>query len=109
MEITTTTISDVQVVAFTGKVDTNTAPEVEQAFLALLEAGHADLLANFENLSFISSAGLRVLLVTAKKAKAKSGELRVCCMNETVKEIFDISGFATILNVFDSQEEALAG
>jgi anti-anti-sigma factor len=109
MDITTTQIDGVQVVAFNGKIDTNTAPEAEKAFTELLEAGQANLLANFEDLSFISSAGLRVLLATAKKAKTQSGELKVCAMNDTVKEIFDISGFATILKVYDSQEDALAG
>lgn len=107
MEITTTENNGIQVVAINGKIDTNTAPEVEQAFVNLLDAGQAHLLANFENLSFISSAGLRVLLATAKKAKLQSGGLKVCCLNETVQEVFDISGFATILQVFATQEEAL--
>jgi len=107
MDISTKEINGIQVVEFNGKIDSNTAPEVEQAFMSLLDSGQANLLANFENLSFISSAGLRVLLSTAKKAKASSGELRVCSLNETVQEVFDISGFSTILPVFSSEDEAL--
>jgi len=107
MEITTKEINGVQVITFEGKIDTNTAPDVEKAFLEQLEAGKVKLLANFEKLSFISSAGLRVLLVTAKKAKAQEGELKVCSMNETVKEVFDISGFSTILQVYTTEKEAL--
>ena len=108
MDITIKEINGVQVVEFNGKIDSNTAPEAEKAFTGLLDAGQSRLLANFENLSFISSAGLRVLLATAKKAKAQSGELKVCCMNDTVKEVFDISGFATILQVFVTEEDALS-
>lgn len=108
MEITTKEVDGVQIIEFNGKIDTNTAPEAEKVFMGLLDAGQFRLLANFEHLSFISSAGLRVLLATAKKAKAQSGELKVCCMNETVKEVFDISGFATILQVFVTEEDALS-
>jgi anti-sigma B factor antagonist len=107
MDITTTENNGTQIVAFNGKIDTSTAPQVEQAFAILLDAGQPHLLANFENLSFISSAGLRVLLLTAKKAKLQSGDLKVCCLNETVKEVFDISGFSSILKVCTTQEEAL--
>ena len=107
MEITTTDVNGVQVVSINGKIDTGTAPDVEKAMQELLEQGNANILANFEQLSFISSAGLRVLLATAKKAKAQSGELKVCSLNDTVKEVFDISGFGTILKFYDSQEAAL--
>jgi len=107
MKITITESNDVQIVAFDGKIDTNTSPEVEKAFMTLLDAGQSHLLADFQNLTYISSAGLRVLLATAKKAKVQSGDLRVCSMNETVKEVFDISGFSTILKVFSTQEDAL--
>jgi anti-anti-sigma factor len=51
---------------------------------------------------------LRVLLATAKKLGGVGGDLRICGLNETVSEIFEISGFSTILNVFPSEAEALA-
>jgi anti-anti-sigma factor len=58
-------------------------------------------------LDYISSAGLRVLLATAQKLQAEDGALRVCNLNETVQEVFDISGFSTILSVFKTETEAL--
>jgi len=64
---------------------------------------------NLEKLDYISSAGLRVLLATAKKLKAIGGELRVCSLNEIVTEVFDISGFDLILTVLPSESEALDG
>jgi anti-anti-sigma regulatory factor len=48
-------------------------------------------------LDFISSAGLRVLLATAQELKLDGGELRVCSLNESIKEVFDISGFSALL------------
>ena len=63
---------------------------------------------NFAALEYISSAGLRVLLATAKKLKASGGDLKICSLNDTVQEVFDISGFSSILTVSKDQEEALA-
>ena len=73
----------------------------------MIEGGAQKILVNFEKLEYISSAGLRVLLTTAKQLKAVDGELRVSGLNEIVKEVFDISGFMTILKVFGSESEAL--
>lgn len=60
-------------------------------------------------LDYISSAGLRVLLGMAKQLGAKGGALRTFGLNQTVKEVFEISGFSTIFRVFPSETDALAG
>jgi len=107
MEISITESGDVRILAFQGNLDTNTSPDAENEINGLIEAGAQKLLVNFENLDYISSAGLRILLATAKKLKASQGDLKICCLNETVQEVFDISGFATILSVSKTEEEAL--
>ncbi len=63
---------------------------------------------NFEELKYNRSAGLSVLLATAKQLKGNSGELRICSLNEFVQEVSEISGFCTILNVFNSESDALS-
>jgi len=63
---------------------------------------------NFEKLDYISSTGLDVLLKAAKQLKGNSGELRICSLNEFVQEVFEISGFCTILSVFNSESDALS-
>ena len=98
----------IQIIAFEGNLDTNTSPEAESKINELLNVGKKKLLVNFEQLNFISSAGLRVLLATVKKLNASGGALRVCALNATVQEVFDISGFATILSVKGTEEEALS-
>jgi anti-anti-sigma factor len=100
---------DVKVVRFEGKLDTNTTPEAEVRLGEILEQGARKIVIDFEDLDFVSSAGLRILLATAKKLGACGGALRVCSLNETVRDIFDISGFSTLLRVFDDEQEALAG
>jgi len=107
MEISVTESGDVQILSFQGNLDTNTSPDAENEINGLIDAGAQKLLVNFENLAYISSAGLRILLATAKKLKASQGDLKICCLNETVQEVFDISGFSTILSVSKTEEEAL--
>jgi anti-anti-sigma factor len=71
--------------------------------------GVKKILLDLTNLDFISSAGLRVLLATAQELKEDGGDLRVCSLNREVKEVFDISGFSTLLMVFDNEAKALSG
>ena len=107
MEISISESGDVRILSFQGNLDTGTSSEAESQINGLIEAGAQKLLVNFEQLEYISSAGLRVLLATAKKLKPGGGNLKICCLNQTVQEVFDISGFSTILSVTASEEEAL--
>jgi anti-sigma B factor antagonist len=108
MDITTTETGDVSVLDIQGHLDTNTSPEAETSINALIDAGTTKILIDFGALEYISSAGLRVLLATAKKLKAAGGDLKICSLNDTVQEVFDISGFSSILAVSVNREEALA-
>ncbi len=107
MDISTETAGEVTVVHVEGNLDTNTAPEAQQRLDALLDEGSSKLLVDFEALEYISSAGLRVLLSTAKRLSASGGSMHISGLNETVDEIFEISGFSTIFNVFPTRAEAL--
>ena len=107
MEISITESDDVRILSFHGNLDTNTSVQAESEINSLIDAGAQKLLVNFEKLDYISSAGLRILLATAKKLKASEGDLKICGLNETVQEVFDISGFATILSVTKTEDEAL--
>jgi anti-anti-sigma factor len=74
----------------------------------LIDQGATKVVVNFEELKYNRSAGLSVLLATAKQLKGNSGELRICSLNEFVQEVFEISGFCTILSVFNSESDALS-
>jgi anti-anti-sigma factor len=107
MKMTKREADGVTIVSFEGKLDTNTCPEAEAHIKDLLDQGIKKLLVDFKSLDFVSSAGLRVLLASAKRLETSGGELRVCGLNETVHEIFEISGFSVILNVCADEDEAL--
>ena len=108
MEINIKEINNISVLGFSGNLDTNTAPDAEKMINGLLDDGVSNILVNFENLNYISSAGLRVLLATAKKMMANEGTLKICSLNNIVQEVFDISGFSTILSMEANEKEALA-
>lgn len=109
MQITEREEGAVTVVEFEGHLDTNTATEAQEHLDGLQDGGVQKILVSFEKLDYISSAGLRVLLVMAKRLGASGGSLRVCGLNETVSEVFEISGFNVILSVFGNEAEALEG
>lgn len=109
MNITTRDVNEVKVVAVEGELDLDTSQEAEKQLTQLRESGVKKMLLDLEKLEFISSAGLRVLLATAQEIKAEGGDLRVCNLNETVKEVFDISGFSTLLMCFDNEAKAMVG
>ena len=84
-------------VALSGRLDTNTAPELEAALKTALE-GVEELTFDFEKLDYISSAGLRVLLAT-QKTMNRQGSMKVKNANEIIMEIFEVTGFADILTI----------
>jgi anti-sigma B factor antagonist len=107
MDVTIRDEGDTKIVMLQGKLDTNSTPNAESEINSLLDGGVNKLLINFEQLSYISSAGLRLLLATAKRLQGSGGDLRVCSLNEMATEVFELSGFTAIINVFASEQEAL--
>ena len=80
-----------------GRLDTNTAPQLEAGLKASL-SGVTVLGLDFSGLEYISSAGLRVLLA-AQKAMSKQGKMTIRHVNETIMEVFEITGFVDILSI----------
>ena len=109
MEISTRAQGDITIVAIKGNLDSVTSPQAQQALDGVVAGGGKKIAIDFTALDYISSAGLRVMLGTAKQMGAKGGALRTFGLNQTVKEVFDISGFSKILAVFANEADALQG
>ena len=109
MNVTTRSERDITILAFAGNIDSNTSPAAQQAIDAFLAGGGKKLVVDFSALDYISSAGLRVLLGAAKKLQGAGSGLRLFGLNETVREVFEISGFSKILTVKGSEKEAVEG
>lgn len=96
------------VLAVSGRMDTLTAPEFEAEVARRMSEGDTRLVLDLAQLAYISSAGLRSILAAAKQLKAKGGDLAFCGLSGLVAEVFAVSGFAKLLPVFATREEALA-
>ena len=107
MQISTRTTNDIHIVAFTGSLDSGTSPEAQKSLEAVLASARKVVL-DFTNLDYISSAGLRVLLGAAKQLRASGGKLGMFGLNQSVREVFEISGFSSILAIYPSESEAVA-
>ncbi len=84
-------------IALEGRLDTTTAPDLESVIKDSV-SGVTDLILDFEKLDYISSAGLRVLL-SAQKIMNRQGSMKVVHVNETVNEVFEVTGFSDILTI----------
>lgn len=100
--------ANAQIVALQGQINSTNAASIEAEILALITLEQKNLLLDFSALDYISSAGLRLVLVVAKRLKQDGGQLVLCGMQSHIREVFDISGFLAILNVTDTRSNALA-
>ncbi len=91
-----------------GRIDGSNASQFQADLQAAIVEGDQALILDFESVSYISSAGLRVLLLAAKTLKETGSELALCSISEPIREVFRISGFDYIIPIHDSQAEARA-
>jgi anti-sigma B factor antagonist len=109
MEITTQNRGGAMIISVNGRVDTSTAPVLEQAINKEIEAGNRKILLNFVSVTYISSGGLRVLLASAKKLKNPGDKFGICSLSAEVLKILKLAGFTSIFSIYPSEGEALAG
>jgi anti-anti-sigma factor len=107
MEIHTRKDKSGTIVSVKGRMDAVTAPEFEKTLSDLISKGEITFLLNFGDLEYISSAGLRSILATAKKLKQTQGKIVLAGLKGPVEEVFKISGFNSIFKIVDSEENAL--
>lgn len=106
MSILSSMIDDAFVVIPNGRLDTNNHAEAESLVLAHVETGTERVIFDFSKTDYISSAGLRVVLVAAKRVRA-GGAIALCNANEQVGEVLEISGFLDVIQHFDSLQAAV--
>jgi len=107
MEIDTKKEKNATVVSVRGRLDAISSPVFEKELSGLMTEGGKDFVIDFSQLDYISSAGLRVILATAKKLKEKEGKLFLCSLQEMVREVFEVSGFSAIIPIYESVESAV--
>jgi len=108
MEISSRKQGEIVAIDIKGIMDTSSSPKAQEYIQELLDHGISRLLINLSQVEYLSSSGLRVLLVAAKKLWAVEGKFKICQPNKIVKEILDTSGFSGIMDVRETEQEAMA-
>ena len=90
-----------------GRLDAGSASQAETQVKQVLQQGNLRLLFDLSKMDYISSAGLRVILMAVKELRNKKGKVVLCCLTPYVKEIFDVSNFSSIIPITDSVESGL--
>lgn len=106
MEVTIGEISGAPLMQPVGKIDTTTAGDFEAALKSVLDGGPTKLAIDFTGVSYISSAGLRVMLMAAKKMRPIGGKVVLYGMSDQIREVFQISGFAAMFTIAASADAA---
>ena len=107
MEINQKEENGIVTIAIKGRLDADSSVEAETVVKDALGGETSRLLFNLGELEYLSSAGLRVLLSAAKEMRRRDGKIVLCALNEFVKEIFEVSGFQSLIPITDTVESGI--
>ena len=108
MELSGERDGDILVLTPEGRIDGSNSADFQSAVMERIDEGSESILLDFAGISYISSAGLRAVLILAKKLNQVSGRFALCSMQKSVQSVFEVSGFVKIIDVHPGREEALA-
>ncbi|MGH7925301.1 MAG: STAS domain-containing protein [Candidatus Binatus sp.] len=108
MEIGERRDGDILILSPVGRIDNDTSPAFQTRLLSCLTPTGAAVLVDFSAVEYISSAGLRALMMGSRQSKASKGKLAVAALGPVVKEIFEISRFSLVVQVFETLADASA-
>lgn len=108
MEITAKQLKRVDVVTVSGRIDSSTAPSLEKVLTAIVDAGRFRICMDLENLEYLSSAGIKVLISTLKACKRwNRGDLRLANMPPRIADVFDLAGLTPLFKIYPDVVEAV--
>jgi anti-anti-sigma factor len=107
MIINKTEEGNIIVLSLNGRLDTMHFPLVDKELSSLLESGKKEIVLDCKDMDYISSSGLRILLKTLKQADAVKGRFTICNLQPQIIQIFKISGFDHLFEIYPGKEEAV--
>jgi anti-anti-sigma factor len=107
MEINEQETDQCVIIGITGRLDTTNYSMLEKKLMELIDSHHDKILVECSKMDYISSSGLRILLMALKKITQMKGNFVLCSLQENIREIFEISGFTSIFDIYLSKEDAL--
>ncbi|MCE3242563.1 MAG: anti-anti-sigma regulatory factor, SpoIIAA [Deltaproteobacteria bacterium] len=107
MDISEDRKADTVVLALSGRLDSTTANTFEKKLLSQIESGERRFVINLAQIDYISSAGLRVFLLAAKRLNSANGKILLSSLQDPVREVFDIAGFSSVFSIYGSDDDAI--
>jgi anti-sigma B factor antagonist len=107
MEVVEKKQNGVCILALSGRLDASSSPEFREKILQLIEDGTKKVILDCENLDYISSAGLRVVLEATKEIKRNEGKIMLCALQDYIKEVFEVAKFDAFLPIGATVKAAL--
>ena len=107
MEIQHKIENEVLIIKIDGRLDAATSPSADETIKKAMEEDSNRLLFDLSDLEYLSSGGLRVILSAAKEIRRRNGKVALCCLNQYVDEIFEVSGFKSMIPIKDTIEAGL--
>jgi len=98
---------EVSIISVKGYLDAHTAPALENNFTELINKERFKIVINFEELAYISSAGLGVFMAYIEKIRDNKGDIKLASMSDKVFNIFDLLGFPLLYEIYKSEDEAI--
>ncbi|MEI7490996.1 MAG: STAS domain-containing protein [Bacteroidota bacterium] len=95
------------IIGINGRLDTINYSILEKRLMELLDQNVTKILVNCGQMDYVSSSGLRILLMALKRITMVKGKFVLCSLQENIREIFEISGFTTIFEIYPNEEDAL--
>ncbi|MBW2435885.1 MAG: STAS domain-containing protein [Deltaproteobacteria bacterium] len=107
MDINHVKQGEITIVTISGRLDADAAPVADKTIRKILQGDCLQMLFDFSTLNYLSSGGLRIILQAAKELKRKQGQIVLCCLSEYVSEVFEISGFKSLIPITDTVESGI--
>lgn len=98
---------NVSIIYLNGYLDAHTAPQLETNFSELIDNSKYNIVVNFKELNYISSAGLGVFMAYIEKIRENEGDIKLTSMSDKVYNIFDLLGFPLLYEIFKSEDDAI--
>src|SRR6476660_6985288 len=103
MKIETRKVGDVLVIEMSGRLDSRSSGEAADRIVHIVQGDDRQILLNLQKVDYVSSAGLRIILLGSKLLQGNQGELKICCVEEAVKRVLETSGFDSLIRMYNTE------
>ncbi|MBD3184690.1 anti-sigma factor antagonist [Candidatus Poribacteria bacterium] len=100
--------NDIQIVDITGQLDAFSTPDAKAEFKKITDARNYKILLNMDNVTYVNSTAIGAIVAVAQQVRRRKGDLKICGMKDDIRKVFDLVGASKILEIFDTEQEALS-